>query len=183
VVHHLYPGDILLHPIGLELILLPVGQEVVERVLQPTLVAMDPRCDGLPGGISNSIAARGPESWSPVSAEDSRSKEDFCDGFELQQSWTWDFLDPVPRGGGDAQVLQQSSKPVSENWSFGPEGLHLIRISVHLLILGVAQGRVLFVGLVFNILVLRLLLLHSRQTLSSWALRDHQLYLKSLLLL
>jgi hypothetical protein len=69
VVHHLHPGDILLHPIGLELILLPVGQEVVDGVLQLILVATDPRCDGLPRGVSNSVAARGPESWSLVSAE------------------------------------------------------------------------------------------------------------------
>jgi hypothetical protein len=56
---------------------------VVDGVLQPTLAAMDPRCDGLPGGISNSVAARGPKSWSLVSVEDSGSEEDFCDGFEL----------------------------------------------------------------------------------------------------
>jgi hypothetical protein len=62
VVYHLHPGDILLHPIGLELIPLPVGQEVVDGVLQPMLVATDPQCDGLPGGIGNSITARGPES-------------------------------------------------------------------------------------------------------------------------
>ena len=73
MVHHLHPGDILLHPIGLELILLPVGQEVVDGVLQPTLVATDPRGDGLPGGVSNSVAVRDPESWSLVSAEDSGS--------------------------------------------------------------------------------------------------------------
>jgi hypothetical protein len=62
-VYHLHPGDILLYPICLELILLPVGQEVVDVVLQPTLVATDPRYDGLLGGIGNSIAVRGPESW------------------------------------------------------------------------------------------------------------------------
>jgi hypothetical protein len=56
VVHHLHPMDILHHPISLEMILLPVGQEVVDGVLQPTLVPADPRCDGLPGGISNSVA-------------------------------------------------------------------------------------------------------------------------------
>jgi hypothetical protein len=50
----------------------------------------------------------------------------------------WNFLDPVPGSSGDAQVFQQSSKPTGENWSFDPEGLHLICISVHLLILGVA---------------------------------------------
>jgi hypothetical protein len=83
VVNHLHPRDILLHPVGLELILLPVGQEVVDRVLQPTLVATDPRCDGLLGGIGNSIAARGPESWSLVLVEDSGSEENLYNGFEL----------------------------------------------------------------------------------------------------
>jgi hypothetical protein len=83
VVHLLHPGDILLHPTGHELILLPVGQEVVDGVLHPTLVATDPRRDGLPGGINNSVAVRGLESWPLVSAEDSGSEEDFCEGFEL----------------------------------------------------------------------------------------------------
>jgi hypothetical protein len=80
-------------------------------------------------------------------------------------------------------VLQRSSKPAGGNWSFDPEGLHLIRISVHLFVLGVARGSVLFVGLVFYTLVLRLLLLLSRQALGYWALRNHQLYLKRLLFL
>jgi hypothetical protein len=75
--------DIPFHLVGLELILLPIGQEVVDRVLQSALVAMEPRCDGLPGGTDNSIAARSPESWSLVSAEDSGSKENLYDGLEL----------------------------------------------------------------------------------------------------
>jgi hypothetical protein len=79
-------------------------------------------------------------------------------------------------------VFQQSSKPAGEDWSFGPEGLCLIRIPVHLLIISVAWGRVLFIGLIFYVLVLRLLLLLSRRALSRWALGDHQLYLKRLLL-
>jgi hypothetical protein len=57
-------------PIGLELILLTVGLEVVDVVLQPMLVSTDPRCDVLPGGIGNIVIARGPESWSLVSAKD-----------------------------------------------------------------------------------------------------------------
>jgi hypothetical protein len=118
-----------------------------------------------------------------VSVEDSGSKENLCDGFELHPPWTRDFLDPVPGSGGDAQVFQQSLKPAGENWSFDLEGLHLIRISIHLLVLGVARGRLLSVGLVFYILVLRLLLFLSRRALSRWALRDHQLYLKRLLFL
>jgi hypothetical protein len=57
-------------------------------------------------------------------------------------------------------------KPASGDRSFGPEGLHLVYISVHLLDLGVAQGRVLSFSLVFYIMVLHLLLLFSRRTLS-----------------
>jgi hypothetical protein len=40
--YYLHPMGILLHPIGLELILLPIGQEVVDGVLQLMVVAMDP---------------------------------------------------------------------------------------------------------------------------------------------
>jgi hypothetical protein len=80
-------------------------------------------------------------------------------------------------------MFQQSSKPAGENWSFDTEGLHLICILVLLLVHDVARGRVLFVGLVFYILVLRLLLLLSGRVQSRWALGDHQLYLKRLLFL
>jgi hypothetical protein len=59
-------------------------------------------------------------------------------------------------------VFQQSPKPTNGDQSFGPEGLHLIRISVHLLVLGVAGGWILFVGLIFYIMVPRLVLLLSR---------------------
>jgi hypothetical protein len=56
---------------------------VVDRVLQPALVATDPRCDGLPGGIGNNITTQCPEGWSLVSAEDPRSEENLCNGLEL----------------------------------------------------------------------------------------------------
>jgi hypothetical protein len=59
-------------------------------------------------------------------------------------------------------VFQQSPKPADEDRSFNPEGLHLVRISVHLLVLCVAWGRLLFIGLVFYAMVLRLLLLLSK---------------------
>jgi hypothetical protein len=95
----------------------------------------------------------------------------------------WNFLDLVPRGGGDAQVFQQSPKPTDGEQSFGPKGLHLIYILLHLLDLGAAQGRVLSFSLVFYIMVLQLLLLFSTRTLSHWPLKDHQLYHKRLLLL
>jgi hypothetical protein len=72
--------------------------------------------------------------------------------------WTRDFLDPIPGSGGDAQVLQQSSKPVGEDRTFSSEGFHLVSILVHLLGFSIAWGRMLFIGLVFCAMVLRLLL-------------------------
>jgi hypothetical protein len=102
VVHHIHPRDILLHPIGLELILLLVRYEVVDGVLQLALVATDPRCDGLPGGVIHTIVVRCPEGWSLVPAEGPGHEKDCCNGLELHLHWTWDFLDPIPGGGGDA---------------------------------------------------------------------------------
>jgi hypothetical protein len=83
-----------------------------------------------------------------VSAEDIGSEENLFDGLELHSPWTRDFLDPVPGSGGDAQVLQQSSKPTGEDQRFSSEGFHLVSIPVHLLRFGIARGRLLFIGLV-----------------------------------
>jgi hypothetical protein len=107
-----------------------------------------------------------------VSAEDLGSEENLCDGLELYSPCTQGFLDPVLGSGGDAQVLQQSSKPIGEDRRFSSEGLHLISISIHLLGFGIAWGRLLFIGLVFRAMVLRLLLF-SWRVLSHWALRNH----------
>jgi hypothetical protein len=78
-------------------------------------------------------------------------------------------------------VLQQCPKRAGEDQSLSPDGLNLFSISVQLLGLGIAQGRVLFVGLVFRVMAPRLLLLLSMRVLSRWALRNHQLYLKRIL--
>jgi hypothetical protein len=75
----------------------------VDGVLQPALVATDPRSDGLPGGVSHSVSMRRSESWLRETAEDPGPK-DLCDGPELDPPLMWDFLDHVSRGCGDAQV-------------------------------------------------------------------------------
>jgi hypothetical protein len=65
--------------------------------------------------------------------------------------------------------IQQSPNPAGEDRSFGPKGLHLVSISVHLLGLGISWGRLPFIGVVFQVMVLRLLLLLSRRVLGIWS--------------
>jgi hypothetical protein len=77
-----------------------------------------------------------------VSAEDPGSEENLYDSLELHSPRTRDFLYSVPGSGGDAQVLQQSSKPAGEDRRFSSEGLHLFSISVQLLRFGIARGEV-----------------------------------------
>jgi hypothetical protein len=138
VVYHLHLGDILLHPKGLELVLLSLRLEAVDGALQLTLVATAPRSDGLPGGVSHNITDRCSEGWPLMPAEDPGPREDLCDSFEFHPPWTRDSLNPVSRGGGDAQVSQQSMKPVGGDQSFSTKGFPPINISVQLLTLIVA---------------------------------------------
>jgi hypothetical protein len=149
VVYHLHPGNILLHPGGLKLVLLLLRQEA-------------PRNDGLPGGVNHSIIDRCSEGWPLVPAEDPGPREDLCDDFEFHPPWTRGSIHPESRGGGDAQVSQQSIKPSGGDPSFSPEGLRLLGISLHLLALCVSQGRVLLVIFIFvvDVVVLLLLLLN-----------------------
>jgi hypothetical protein len=76
----------------------------VDGVLRPALVATDLRSDGLPGGVSHSVAARHSESWPLVPVEDLGPREDLRDVPELHSPWMRDFLDPVSGGSGDPQV-------------------------------------------------------------------------------
>jgi hypothetical protein len=68
---------------------------VVDRVLQFILVAMAPRSDGLPGGISHIITDRCSEGWPLVPAEDPEFGEDLCNCLEFHPPWTRDSLDPL----------------------------------------------------------------------------------------
>jgi hypothetical protein len=58
---------------------------VVDGVLQFILIAMAPRSDGLPGGISHSITDRCYEGWPLVPAEDPGSREDLEGGVDCSR--------------------------------------------------------------------------------------------------
>jgi hypothetical protein len=92
VVYHIHFGDIILHPKGLEFVLLSLRLEVVDIVLQFILVAMAPGSDGLPGGINHTITDRCSEGWPLVPAEDPGPEEDLYNYLEFQPPWTRDSL-------------------------------------------------------------------------------------------
>jgi hypothetical protein len=104
-------------------------------------VVTAPRGDGLLGGISHSITVRCPVGWPHVPADDIGPLEDFHDGPKLHQPKPRDSLHPIPGGGGDAQVSQQSLKPTGGDRSLSPEGLNVLDIPIQLLTLLVAHGR------------------------------------------
>jgi hypothetical protein len=135
---------------------------------------MAPRSDGLPGSVTHSITNRCSKAWPLVPIEDPEPGEDLCNCLEFQPPWTWDSLDPVSWGRGDALVSQQRTKPIGGDRTFSTEGFPFISISVQLLALIVTQGRVLLIIFIFivDVMVLQLLLL-SRCALSYWAPRYH----------
>jgi hypothetical protein len=147
----------------------------VDGVLQFTLVATALGSDALPGGNSHNITDRCSEGWPLVPTEDSRSREDLCYYLEFHPPWTWDSLDPVSWGGGDAQVSQQGTKPDDRDRGINTEGFLFISISVQLLAFIVTQVRVLFVVFIFivDVVVLLLLLLLIWCALSYLATQYH----------
>jgi hypothetical protein len=76
----------------------------MDGVLQLVLVAMTSRSDSLPGGVNHSVTARCSEGWPLVPIDDLGLREDLYDCLEFHTLWTQDFLDPISRGGGDAQL-------------------------------------------------------------------------------
>jgi hypothetical protein len=93
-----------------------------------------------------------------IDALDPGAREDLCNCHEFHPPWTRDSLDPVSWGGGDAQVSQQSMKPTDGNRGFNTKGFPFVSISVQLLALVVAQGRVLLIVFIFVVNIVVLLL-------------------------
>jgi hypothetical protein len=133
------------------------------------------RGDGLSGVINHNISDRCSKGWPLMPAEDPGPREDLYNCLKFHPPWTWDSLDPVSWGRGDAQVSQQGMKPAGRDRGFSTEGFPFVSISVQLLTLIVNQGRILFIVFIFivDVMVLLLLLLLSRCALSCRATRYH----------
>jgi hypothetical protein len=61
VMHHKHPGNIGLDPRSLEIVLLPLWQQVIDGVPQPVMISAAVGGDRLPCNVSYCILASGPE--------------------------------------------------------------------------------------------------------------------------
>jgi hypothetical protein len=118
-----------------DLILLPLGNEVIDKVLQLVLVVAAPRGDGLLGSINHNITNRCLEGWPLVPTDNPGSGEDLRYGAVVNSPRARESLDPVLGCGGDSHVYQQILESTDEDCSLDPIGLPLIGVEVHLLVL------------------------------------------------
>jgi hypothetical protein len=77
--HHKNHGNISLDTRSLELVLLPLWQQVIYGVPQLIMISVAVCCDRLPSSVSYCIQVSGPEGWTLVSAEHIESTDDLHD--------------------------------------------------------------------------------------------------------
>jgi hypothetical protein len=77
--HHKHPGNIGLDPRRLELVLLPLWQQVINGVPQLVMISTAVGGDRLPCSVSYFILVSSPEDWTLVSAEHIGSTDDLHD--------------------------------------------------------------------------------------------------------
>jgi hypothetical protein len=103
--HHKHPGNISLDPRNLELVFLPLRQQVIDGVPQLVMISAVVGGDHLPCSISYYIRVSGPEGWTLVTAEHIRSADDFLDWLVLFSARARNFLDSELWRSGDANAV------------------------------------------------------------------------------
>jgi hypothetical protein len=153
VMHHKNLGDINLDPRSFELVLLPLRQQVIDRVLQLAMMRAIVGGDCLPCSVSYCISVSCFESWTLVPTDHTRPVEDLHDCFLLFLPWAWNSLDSKLRRSGDVDAVQQIPQSTGGDRSFISDGLDLVSIAVHLLILEINQRSVVLIIFIFSLVV------------------------------
>jgi hypothetical protein len=145
VMNHQHPTDICLDRRSLELVLLPLRQQVIDGVLQLVMIFVVVGDDSLPCSVSYYILVSGTESWTLVMADHIRSAEDLHDCPVFFSSRAQNSLDSELWQSGDVKVIQQIPQSASGDRGFISSGLHLIGVTVRLFLLDVAQRSAVFI--------------------------------------
>jgi hypothetical protein len=201
--HHKHLGNIGLDPRNLELIFLPLWQQVIDGVLQLAMISATIGGDHLPCSVSYCILASGPEGWTHMSAKHIGSADDLHDCLVLFSARAQNSLDSELWRSGDVDVVQQIPQSAGGDWGFIFKSFDLIGIVERLILLGVAPRSVVFIFFAFSfvalfffllvvfflpmiivvVIVLRQLLLFYRCSLRFLSLRCHDHNLEWFILL
>jgi hypothetical protein len=105
--HHKHLRNIDLDPINLELVFLPLWQQVIDGVPQLIMIFAAVGGDCLPCSVGYCILVSGPEGWTLVSAEHIRTTDDLHDCLVLFLARAWNSLDSELWRSGDVDAVQQ----------------------------------------------------------------------------
>jgi hypothetical protein len=105
MMHHKHPGNIGLDPRSLELVLLPLRQQVIDCVSHLVMIFVAIGGDHLPCSVSYCILVSGPEGWTLVTAEHVRSTDDLNDFLVLFSSGARNSLDSKLWRSGDVDAV------------------------------------------------------------------------------
>jgi hypothetical protein len=123
VMHQKHLGNISLDPSNLELVHLPLRQEVIDGVPQLVLISATIGGDHLPCSVSYCILVSGPEGWTLVTAEHVRSTDDLHNCLLLFSSRAWNSLDSKLWWSGDVDAVQQIPQSASGDRASSPKVL------------------------------------------------------------
>jgi hypothetical protein len=105
--HYKHLGDISLDARSLELVLLPLRQQVIDIVLQLVMICAVVGTDCLPCSVSYCISVSCSKSWTLVPVDHTRPVEDLHDCLVLLSSRARNSLDSELWQSGDVDAVQQ----------------------------------------------------------------------------
>jgi hypothetical protein len=143
--HHKHLGNIDLDPRSLELVLLPLMQQVIDSVPQLIMIS---------AVVGGDCLLSGPEGWTLMTAEHIRSTDDFQDCIVLFLCRVRNSLDSKLWWSGDADAVQQIPQSASGDRGFISKSLDLIGVVELLFLLGAAQRSIVFIIFAFSLVAL-----------------------------
>jgi hypothetical protein len=154
VVHHKHPGNIGLDPRNLELVFLPLWQQVIDGVPQLVMISAAIGGDRLPCNVSYCILMSGPKGWTLVSAEHIRSADDLHDCLVLFSARAHNSLDSKLWWSGDVDAVQQIPQSTGGDQGFISNSFDLVGVMERLVLLDVAPRSVVFIFFTFSLVAL-----------------------------
>jgi hypothetical protein len=142
--HHKHLGNISLEPRSLELVILPLWQQVIDGVPQLIMISTAVGGDRLPCSVSYCILVSGPEGWTLVSVEHIGYADDLHDCLVL-------FL---ARARNSLDAVQQIPQSTSGDRGFISKSFNLVGVVERLILLGVAPRSVVFIFFAFSFVAL-----------------------------